>query len=151
MTLKFTNEQIYFVLEPIWGQLDYRFKYQINELVSANSADDYEQTLTVDLPTLNQCYKAMSYGSYGCTTDMADILLPGLRDQLIDASNMTEYQAYLAAVAANEALPEEDREEIEEVIPNEYTQALISIASFKDFDMIVKNRKILNGKAQILA
>ena len=143
MTLQFTNKQIFFSLESIWNNLDYRFKTHINIIVSANSTDDYIQTITVDVPTLMQCYKAMSSGAYGCTTDMAEILLESLRDQLLADANITDYLTYLASLETATPLPE--------VIPNEQTQALLQVNEYKTQDKATETAKILNGKTQILA
>ena len=54
ITLQLKNKHIYFALEAIWGELDYRFKYQINQLVSEDDEDDFLQTIQVDRATLNQ-------------------------------------------------------------------------------------------------
>ena len=54
ITLQLKNKHIYFALEAIWAELDYRFKYQINQLVSEDDEDDYLQTIQVDRATLNQ-------------------------------------------------------------------------------------------------
>ena len=143
MELQFTNKQIYFTLESIWGQLDYRFKYQINQIVSANDVDDYLQDITIDVPTLMKCYNAMSGGAYGCTVDMAEILLDSLRTQLLAKANIVEYKEYIASLETDNPLPE--------VIPNEYTISLLEIQKLKDKDKEKETSKILNGKTQILA
>jgi len=142
MTLKFTNEQIYFALESIWDKLDYKFKYHINELVLANDADDYEQDVTVSVPTLIQCYIAISSGNYGAVTDMAEELLPSLKTQLYTASNLDEFETYMAL---------SDKTGVPIVEPNEYTLALIEIGNLKARDVSVRDAKVLNGKTQILA
>ena len=54
ISLKLKNKHIYFALEAIWAELDYRFKYQINQLVTENDEDDFLQTIQVDRTTLNQ-------------------------------------------------------------------------------------------------
>ena len=145
MLLNFTNKQIYFVLESIWNnsQLDYRFKTHINGLVTTNDGDDFVQSVTVNVPTLMLCYQAMSSGQYGCTTDMAEVLLNSLRDQLIANSNMTEYMTYTEVVKTNPETPE--------IVPNEYTQALLMIMKYKEQDVATAQAKIVNGKAQILS
>ena len=143
MTLKFTNEQIYFALESIWSNLqDYKFKTHINSLVVANDADDYEQDVTVSVPTLTQCYIAISSGNYGAVTDMAEELLPSLKTQLYTASNLTEFETYMALA---------DKTGVPIVEPNEYTLALIEIGNLKARDVSVRDAKVLNGKTQILA
>ena len=150
MILKFTNKQIYFSIESIWEKLDYRFKAHLNDLVTLNSDEDFIQDVTVSVPILMQCYEAMSSGSYGCTTDMAEVLLVSLRDQLLENNNIEEYSTYLAEVAANNELPEEERIQIEEVIPFEKTLALIAVSEYKLKDKAKENAKILSGKTQIL-
>lgn len=143
MELQFTNKQIFFALESIWNQLDYRFKYQINSLVLANDADDYIQTLTIDRATLMQCYRAMSNGSYGCTVDMAEVLLDDLRTQLTTKGNYADYVAYIESLETGSPLPE--------VIPDEYTLSILDVQAYKVQDKAVETAKIVNGKTQILA
>lgn len=143
MILQFTNKQIFFSLESIWTQLDYRFKTHINQLVTTNSDEDFIQNITVDVPTLMQCYKAMSSGAYGCTTDMAEILLDSLRDQLLAEANIGEYLTYIGSLETEIPLPE--------VIPNEQTLALLQVNEYKIQDKATETAKILNGKTQILA
>lgn len=142
MILQFTNKQIFFSLESIWSQLDYRFKYQIHQLVIANSDDTFIQNVEVDVPILMQCYQAISAGSYGCTVDMAEELLDSLRTQLLASANINDYLTYLAL---------EDKTGVEEVIPNEQTIALLQIQEYKAKDLQMRDSKIFNGKTQILA
>jgi hypothetical protein len=143
MELQFTNKQIFFCLESIWEQLDYRFKYHIHQLVTANDAEAYVQDITIDRATLMQCYRAMSSGSYGCTVDMAEVLLDDLRTQLVAKGNYLDYVAYKESLTTASPLPE--------VIPDEYTQSLLDVAAYKEQDKAVEAAKILNGKTQILA
>lgn len=143
MELQFTNKQIFFALESIWNQLDYRFKYQINQLVTANDAEDYVQNLTIDRATLMQCYRAMSNGSYGCTVDMAEVLLDDLRTQLTTKGNYADYVAYIESLETASPLPE--------VTPDEYTLSILDVQAYKVQDKAVETAKILNGKTQILA
>lgn len=143
MNLLFTNKQIFFVLESIWSELDYKFKYHINSIVSINSEEDYQQTVTVSVENLMKCYKAMSSGAYGCTTDMAEVLLESLRDQLLAEANIGDYLTYVGSLETENPLPE--------VIPNEQTQALLQVNEYKTQDKTTETAKILNGKIQILA
>lgn len=142
MILQFTNKQIYFTVESIWSNLDYRFKYQLNTLVTANDEDDYIQDVEVSVSILMQCYKAMSSGAYGCTVNMAEELLESLKTQLEASSNIVAYLEYLASLETPDPLPE--------VIPNEQTLALLDIEKYKEQDQALENAKILNGKTQIL-
>lgn len=142
MILQFTNKQIYFTVESIWSNLDYRFKYQLNTLVTANDEDNYVQDVEVSVSILMQCYKAMSSGAYGCTVNMAEELLESLKTQLEASSNIVAYLEYLASLETPDPLPE--------VIPNEQTLALLDIEKYKEQDQALENAKILNGKTQIL-
>jgi hypothetical protein len=142
MILKFTNKQIFFVVESIWQDLDYRFKYQLNTLVTANDENDYIQDVEVSVSILMQCYKAMSSGAYGCTVNMAEVLLESLKTQLLESANIVAYEEYLASLDTPNPLPE--------VIPNEQTLALLDIKKYKEQDEALEAAKILNGKTQIL-
>lgn len=142
MILQFTNKQIYFTVESIWSNLDYRFKYQLNTLVTANDEDNYVQDVEVSVSILMDCYKAMSSGAYGCTVNMAEELLQSLKTQLEATANIVAYLEYLASLETPDPLPE--------VIPNEQTLALLDIEKYKEQDQALENAKILNGKTQIL-
>lgn len=142
MILQFTNKQIYFTVESIWSNLDYRFKYQLNTLVTANDEDNYIQNVEVSVSILMDCYKAMSSGAYGCTVNMAEELLQSLKTQLEATANIVAYLEYLASLETPDPLPE--------VIPNEQTLALLDIEKYKEQDQALENAKILNGKTQIL-
>ncbi len=125
MNIQISNEHLFFVIESIWDMLDYRFKYHINQLVSQNSAHDFVQTVTLDVATLGQCYKAISTKGYGFTCNMADILIVDLKNQLIAAADFQD--------------PE-----------NEYTNALELLAQFKVNDDAIYEAKVANGFTQIL-
>lgn len=142
MKLKFKNKEIYFALESIWNELDYRFKTQINSLVNINSLDDFEQEIEVSVSILMQCYKAISSSAYGCTTDMAEVLLESLRNQLLAKANIGDYLTYIGSLETENPLPE--------VIPNEQTQSLLQVNQYKTRDKEKETSKILNGKTQIL-
>lgn len=109
MILKFTNEQIFFCLESIWNKLDYRFKTHINQIVTANKTANYIQNININPAILLECYKAISSNAYGCTTDMAEILLESLKTQLLEKANITEYSIYAAQIQAQNAEKEQDK------------------------------------------
>jgi hypothetical protein len=143
MILKFTNKQIYFAVESIWQDLDYRFKYQLNKLVTANNQDDYVQNIEVSVPVLMDCYRAMSSGSYGCTVNMAEELLESLKTQLLASANIVVYTQYTDSLETPTPLPK--------VTPNEQTLALLEIEKYKEQDQALETAKIINGKTQILS
>ena len=124
ITLQLKNKHIYFALEAIWTELDYRFKYQINQLVSEDDEDDYLQTIQVDRATLNQILVSVNNKPQGVAREInpemfmailpqVQALATGGNQEAIDI--LTDMQA---ATATNDAL---------------------------------KNSKIINGKTQITA
>jgi len=143
MILKFTNKQIYFAVESIWQDLDYRFKYQLNTLVTANSENDYLQNVEVSVPVLMDCYRAMSSGAYGCTVNIAEELLESLKTQLLASANIVVYTQYTDSLETSTPLPK--------VTPNEQTLALLEIEKYKEQDQALETAKIINGKTQILS
>jgi hypothetical protein len=70
ITLQLENRHIYFALEAIWTELDYRFKYQINQLVAENDEDDFLQTIQVDRTTLNQILFSVNNKSQGVAREI---------------------------------------------------------------------------------
>ena len=124
ITLQLKNKHIYFALEAIWGELDYRFKYLINQLVAENDEDDYLQTIQVDRATLNQILVSVNNKPQGVAREinpeMFMAILPQVQALAVGGNQeaidiLTDMQA---ATATNDAL---------------------------------KNAKIQNGKTQILA
>jgi len=123
ITLQLKNRHIYFALESIWAELDYRFKYQINQLVSENDEDDFLQTIQVDRETLTQILVSVNNKPQGVAREinpeMFMAILPQVQTLAVGGNQeaidiLTDMQA---ATAANDAL---------------------------------KNAKIQNGKTQIL-
>lgn len=143
MILKFKNKEMCFVLDSIWTGIDYKFKTQINQLVTINSDLEHVHNIEISVEILMYCYRSISNSPYGCTTDMAEILLKSLKDQLLAEANIGDYLAYIDSLETGKPLPE--------VIPNEQTQALLKINEYKIQDKATETTKILNGLTQILA
>ena len=122
MILQIKNKDLFFVVESIWNELDYRFKYQIHQKVTANAADEYIQQIDCDVAILMQCYEAIQSKAYGCTVNTADTLLESIKSQLL--ANMQE---------------------------QEYQEALAAFAAAKEYSDTLYENKCLNGKEQILA
>lgn len=123
ITLQLKNKHIYFALEAIWTELDYRFKYQINQLVAENDEDDFLQTIQVDKATLNQILVSVNNKPQGVAREINPEMFLAILPQvqvLATGGNQEAIEILAdmqAATAANDAL---------------------------------KNAKILNGKTQIL-
>ena len=110
ITLQLKNKHIYFALEAIWTELDYRFKYQINQLVAENDDDDFLQTIQVDRATLNQILISVNNKPQGVAREinpeMFMAILPQVQTLAADGNQeaidiLTDMQV---ATAANDSL-----------------------------------------------
>ena len=123
ITLQLKNRHIYFALESIWTELDYRFKYQINQLVAENDDDDFLQTIQVDRATLNKILISVNNKPQGVAREINPEMFMAILPQVQALATGGNQEAIdiladmQAATAANDAL---------------------------------KNAKIINGKTQIL-
>lgn len=132
ITLQLKNKHIYFALEAIWAELDYRFKYQINEKVSKTDenalidygADDYVQTIDVDRETLNKILVSVNNKPQGVAREI----------------NPEMFMAILPQV---KALAAGGNEEAAEILSDMQAATAANDA--------LKNAKIINGKTQILS
>ena len=124
ITLQLKNKHIYFALEAIWGELDYRFKYQINQLVSEDDEDDFLQTIQVDRATLNQILVSVNNKPQGVAREI----------------NPEMFMAILPQV---QALAADDNQEAIDILADMQAATAANDA--------LKNSKIINGKTQITA
>ena len=118
------NKYIYFALEGVWNELDYRFKYQINQLVTANSDDEYIQTIQVDKPTLGIILNSVNNKPQGCSREINPEMFMFILPQIQALANLGNEEAISILQGMQAVTLENDA---------------------------LKNAKILNGKTQILA
>ena len=123
ITLQLKNRHIYFALESIWTELDYRFKYQINQLVAENDDDDFLQTIQVDRATLNQILISVNNKPQGVAREINPEMFMAILPQV---------QAL--AVGGNQ----------------EAIEILSDMKAATAANDTLKNAKIINGKTQIL-
>lgn len=123
ITLELKNKHIYFALESIWAELDYRFKYQINQLVTENDEDDFLQTIQVDRATLNQILVSVNNKPQGVAREI----------------NPEMFMAILPQV---QALATGGNQEAIDILTDMQAATVTNDA--------LKNAKIVNGKTQIL-
>lgn len=124
ITLQLKNRHIYFALEAIWTELDYRFKYQINQLVTENDEDDFLQTIQVDMATLNQILVSVNNKPQGVAREINPEMFLTILPQV---------QA-LAGGGNQEAI-----------------DILTDMKAATATNDTLKNAKIINGKTQILS
>ena len=123
ITLQLKNKHIYFALEAIWTELDYRFKYQINQLVAENDDVDFLQTIQVDRATLNKILISVNNKPQGVAREINPEMFMAILPQV---------QA-LATGGNQEAI--DILSDMQDATAANYT---------------LKNAKIINGKTQIL-
>jgi hypothetical protein len=130
MQILFTNRHIAFAVESIWENLNYKFKYQLNQLMTANSADDYVQTVEVPEEIMIQIYKSVTNKPEGISSGINHQMNLALFEQIQPLANLEQVQ--------------------QGAEPNEAARILIAINAINDSNVEVLNAKILNGKTQIL-
>ena len=123
ITLQLKNRHIYFALESIWTELDYRSKYQINQLVAENDDDDFLQTIQVDRATLNKISISVNNKPQGVAREINPEMFMAI---------LTQVQA-LATGGNQEAI-----------------DILSDMQAATAANYTLKNAKIINGKTQIL-
>lgn len=142
MQLQFKNSHIFFCLESIWQNIDYRFKYQINELVTANPDDDFLQTIDVPELVLIDIFNAVTVQPEGAAA-------------FINQEMLAELIPQLQAAAGYDTPPPITDEEGNTIqphpVPNEAMRILIGIQAIDNANRAVRTAKIAKGKAQILA
>lgn len=123
ITLQLKNRHIYFALEAIWSELDYRFKYQINQLVTENDEDDCLQTIQVDRATLKQILVSVNNKPQGVAREINP-------------------EMFIAILPQVQALAADGNQEAMDILTD-----MQAATSSND---ALKNAKIQNGKIQIL-
>ena len=124
MEIQIKNKHVYWATESCWNALDYRFKAQINTLVTENSEDEFEQTLSINKETFVQVMNAVNSQPQGIALAINPELYDSLKAQLVTAAQQGDVEA-LEIAQAMEAI-------------------LLTNAGYLE-------AKILSGKTQILA
>ena len=124
MELKIKNKHIFWAVENCWQSLDYRFKAQINELVTANSDDDYVQTIQIKKSDFVQIMNAVNSQPQGIALVINPELYDSLKSQLIIAAQQGSDEA---------------------------SEIVMEMESILQVNAGYLEAKLLNGKTQILA
>ena len=123
ITLQLKNKHLYFALESIWNDLDYRFKYQINQLAMANDDDEYEQKIEVNRETIAKIIQSVNLKPQGISREINP-------------------EMFIAIQAQIQALVQQGNEEAIEIAQD------MAKATLANTEML--NAKIASGKEQIL-
>ena len=128
MKLKFKNEHIFYVLESVWNSidLDYKFKTQINNLVTANSDNEFVQEVDITKDLLIFLYEKASQQQEGVAAGVNKSIKAELLPQLLALSNNDNNN------------------------PNEAYAAIISIQALDAAALACRSAIIEKGKNKIL-
>lgn len=104
MEIKIKNKHVYWATESCWNALDYRFKAQINTLVTENSEDEFEQTLSINKETFVQVMNAVNSQPQGIALAINPELYDSLKAQLVTAAQQGDVEALEIAQAMEDIL-----------------------------------------------
>ena len=104
MEIQIKNKHVYWATESCWNALDYRFKAQINTLVTENSEDEFEQTLSINKETFVQVMNAVNSQPQGIALAINPELYDSLKVQLVTAAQQGDVEALEIAQAMEDIL-----------------------------------------------
>lgn len=131
MTINFKNRFIFFALANVWGQLDYKFKHHVNEIVTLNPDDEFVQEIEVPEEILIFIYQENSKQPQGLAKYINIEMQEALVSQLLPASNIQAVQAGTEH-------------------PNEASRILIACQNIDTKNGEYREAIIASGKSQIL-
>jgi hypothetical protein len=142
MKLKITNREIYFAVENCWNELDYKFKYQLNQLVSTNSEDDFIQEVDIDYNSFIKVMVSTSNQPQGISKDINPTMHLSIKKQLEE----------LATPIMEELATLKDDQDILDFkeLHKEILTAVKEVNEILKRNEVMLDNKILNGKTQIL-
>lgn len=142
MKVTITNREIYFAVENCWNNINYKLKYQLNQKITANDADDFEQEIDIDGDTFIIIMNAVNNQSQGIAKDINPPMHLKLKQQIL--ALVTPVMQHLATLT--------DEAEIE-AYKAEHAEILRVAGAIQEILISNNNMleaKILNGKTQIL-
>lgn len=132
MTITFKNRFIFFALANIWGNLNYKFKAHVNEIVTLNPEEDFVQAIEVPEDILIMIYEANSKQPQGIAKYINVEMQAELVPQLIASSNIQAVQAGTEN-------------------PNEAARILIACQGIDTLNAQYREALIIQGKNEILS
>lgn len=142
MELQITNREIFFAVENCWNELDYKLKHQINKLVTANSEDNFVQTIDIDAQSFIFIMKAVNSQPQGIAKDINPPMHLALKAQILALVEPVLKQ--LALITNEEEINHYKAQNADILMMAEKVQSIL------DENEAMLQAKILNGKTQIL-
>ena len=124
MEITINNRSIFFAVENCWDKLSYKLKYQLNELVTTNSVDDFVQTVNIDKQSFLLIMRAVNSQPQGIAKEINPIMYDSLKTQILEKAQKGDTEAIEILTAMQDILVE---------------------------NATMLENKIKNGKSQILA
>lgn len=142
MKLKIKNRDIFFAVENCWYILNYKLKYQINELVTLNSEDDFIQEVDIDADSFIKIMLAVNSQPQGIAKDINPAIHLSLKEQIF-----TQAQPIFFHLSQ---LTDEKEIELFKIENAEILTIAEKVQTILDDNLQMLESKILNGKTQIL-
>lgn len=142
MVLQVTNKQIFFAVENCWDSLPFAFRVQLYNLVTANDAEDFVQSVDIDADTFVKVMLAVNSQPQGIAKDVNPEFHLSLKNQILkQAMPILTHLATLTDEAEIAAYREANKEVL---------TIAERVQSILDDNLQMLANKILNGKTRIL-
>ncbi len=116
------------------------FPFVVNLVALVKDISDTDDvSIEVSTSLLTEIHAGVSDYYHGMAKNINPIMLDKVKAQLIAQSNITAYMTYKTALAGGAS-------NLEEVLPNEATVALITINTRNNNDLAVIDAKVLSAK-----
>lgn len=142
MKINITNREIFFAVENCWEQLNYKLKYQLNQLVSQNSEDDFVQEIEINAAMFILIMKAVNGQPQGVSKDINPAMHLKLKQQIM--------QQAAPVMAHLENLHDEKEIEDFKELHKDILEIAENVQLILQTNLNMLEAKILNGKTQIL-
>lgn len=93
MKIQISNKHIFFAVDNCWQILHYRFKTQLNEIVSANSDLSTIQQIDIDKETFLLIMNTVNTQPQGIAKDINPKMYDDLKIQVLTLANLGDAEA----------------------------------------------------------
>ena len=93
MEIQIDNRSIFFAVENCWMQLNYKLKYQLNEVVTANSEDSHVQTISIDKESFLLIMRAVNNQPQGIAKEINPVMFESLKSQILAKAQLGDAEA----------------------------------------------------------
>lgn len=123
MEITLDNRSIFFAVENCWNQLNYKLKYQLNALASANSEDSFEHTLNIDKESFLLIMRNVNNQPQGIAKEINPTMFDKLKTQIVSKAQSGDTEA-IELLTAMQGILVENSTMLENKVINGKTQIL---------------------------